>query len=81
MARAKITVTQSWQDAAIGKAVFTVVKVGEGSLLFNETASDATAHRDAGARVNSQYSQSETLPTKVRATGDGWEIIADGVLS
>lgn len=79
MAKAKITVTQAWQDAATGAAVFTIEKHGDGALYFNETEDDATAYKTTG-EAGEQFEQTNAVTTKVRATGDGWEVIVDGVL-
>jgi len=79
MAKARTTVTTSWQQIAAGAAVFTVEKVGSGHLLFNETPSDETAYRDRPNQYD-QLEQPNAAPTYVKATGDGWVIIADGSL-
>jgi len=79
MAKARTTVTTSWQQIAAGAAVFTVEKVGAGHLLFNETQADETAYRDRPSQ-NDQFEQRSDVTTYVKATGDGWEIIADGSL-
>ena len=79
MGKAKITVTQVWQDAATGPAIFTIEKHGDGTLYFNETEDDVTAYKTTGDS-GEQFEQTSAVATKERATGDGWEIIADGVL-
>lgn len=79
MAKAITTVTQAWQQIATGPAIFTIDKRGTGSILFNETEDDATAYRDA-ALPGDQFEQGDIKITKVRATGDGWKVLADGVL-
>jgi len=80
MAKAKFTITQSWQQVATGAAVFTIEKVGDGTIFFNETEDDVTAYRDSGLAGGEQYQQTAAVITTVRADGDGWELIADGVL-
>ena len=70
----------SWQQIASGIATFTVIKRGSGALLFNETASDTDAFTDSPRDLPWQYNQNETLDTYVRSTGDGWQILVDGVL-
>jgi hypothetical protein len=79
MAKALTTVTQAWQQIATGPAVFTIDTVGKGSIIFNETENDATAYRDA-ALPGDQFEQGDIKITKVRATGDGWKVLTDGVL-
>lgn len=79
MSRALITVTQAWQEIATGPAIFTIERQGKGKLLFNETEDDVTAYKDV-AEPNDQFEQDDIKVTKVRATGDGWKVLADGVL-
>ena len=77
MAKTKYTVTTSWQAVGTGIAVFSVAKKGEGTLLFNETADDATAYKGT-PEVGDQFQQTEAKATQVRADGTGWEIVGDG---
>jgi len=79
MSKALISVTQSWQEAAIGAAIFTVEEEGSGVLYFNETEDDSTAYKIIG-KSGEQFEQTAAVSTNVRATGDGWKIIADGGL-
>ncbi len=79
MAKARISVTQSWVQVATGAVVVTIDAIGDGVLFMNETASDATAYRSSDG-VGAQFQQSEAVTTYVRATGDGWAVIVDGVL-
>lgn len=78
--RATILVTQSYQQIASGTAVVSVIQVGEGSLKFNQVASDIDALSVTNAVINEQFSQNETVPTFIRATGEGWKVLVDGVL-
>ncbi len=79
MARARIVVTQTWQQIAVGRAVFTVAKAGRGPLYFNELADDNTANV-VNPGPERQFQQGDDLPTFVRADGLGYELIADGAL-
>lgn len=79
MAKQLITVTDTWQQVAAGAAVFTVHTVGKGVLKFDEAQDDATAY-SASPAVGEQFEQGTSVATFVRATGDGWKIVADGVL-
>ena len=79
MAKVTIEITQTWQQVASGKATFTAKTVGEGTLLFNDSASDTNAYRDKPNPGN-QYLEDETRDTYCRATGDGWALLVDGVL-
>jgi hypothetical protein len=83
MARAKIEVTREWQQIATGRAIFSVLETSQGSegaLFFNESATDLTSNRIPNPKVASQYQQSDDLPTYVRATKDGYVLLADGAL-
>jgi hypothetical protein len=80
MARARIVVDRNWQQIAIGRAVFSVLEVSTGSLLFNEIADDVTANQIPNPAFADQFQQSDDLPTFVRATKDGWVLLADGAL-
>jgi hypothetical protein len=79
MSKAEITITQSYQVVATGAAIISVKKQGAGALFFNETASDVAAYQVAAA-PGEQFEQTAVVDTHVRASGDGWVIIADGVL-
>ena len=79
MAKATVEVTQVFQQVASGAAIITIATKGSGSLLFNEVASDDDAYRFSAAKEE-QFDQSSSVPTFVRATGDGWVVIVDGVL-
>lgn len=78
--RATIDVTQVWQQIATGTVAVSVVQVGVGTLYFNQTASDTDQLPITNALINEQFTQNETVPTFVRASGDGWKVLADGVL-
>jgi hypothetical protein len=80
MARATIEVTREWQQIATGRAVFSVLRVSTGSILFNETADDDTANKISNPGLSDQFLQADDKLTFVRATKDGWIILADGVL-
>jgi len=80
MSKQLTQVTDSWQLIGAGKVTVTIDTVGSGTLYFNETENDSTAYKASGA-AGDQFQQTETLPTYVRASGSGWSIIADGVLS
>jgi hypothetical protein len=79
MARARVTVTQSWTQIAVGRAIFTVAKAGRGPLYFNETPNDTTANV-VNPGPERQFQQGDDLPTYVRSDGLGYELIADGAL-
>ncbi len=79
MSKNTINVTSSYQQIASGAVVITVKTAGKGVLLFDENQNDSTAYRSS-APVGEQFSQSQTVPTFIRATGDGWVVIVDGVL-
>ena len=80
MAKQVVTITDTYQQVASGAAVITVVKRGDGSLLINETAADATAY-NVRAEINEQFQQTDAVASHVRATdATGWQIIVDGVL-
>lgn len=80
MAVNTVSVTTNWQQAAAGVVLITVTKRGSGVLLFNRTASDTNAYRFSAA-ISEQFKQTEAVATHVRATGAGWEILVDGVLT
>lgn len=77
--RDTITVTQVWQKIASGTVTVEIAKVGSGSLLFNQIASDTDA-KNILPILNEQFAQNETVDTYIRATGDGWKVWIDGVL-
>ena len=80
MAKQVVTITDTFQQVASGAAVITVQKRGDGSLLINETAVDATAYK-VRAEINEQFQQTDAVASHVRATdATGWEILVDGVL-
>ena len=82
MARARIIVTNVWTQIATGRCMFTVDIAGTGSLLFNETATDATAVRVSSPTPGAQMQQGDELATFVRQENGTkpFELIADGVL-
>ncbi len=75
-----ITVTQAWQQIAVGTVTITFIKQGEGSILLNQTPSDVDAN-PLLPRLTEQVAENETVPTFIRATGDGWKVRVDGVLT
>lgn len=80
MAKQVVTVTDTFQQVAAGAVIITVNKRGNGSLLINETAVDATAYK-VRADINEQFQQTDAVASYVRATDpSGWEILVDGVL-
>jgi hypothetical protein len=79
MAKSVISVTQSFQKVATGQCIITVCQRGDGYLVFNETASDTAAYNIASS-YDDQFEQMSAVDTYVKATGDGWEIIVDGIL-
>jgi len=79
MAKTRVIVSQTFEQIATGAVVVTVDKQGDGALLFNETATEDTAYK-SHPEISEQFQQTEAVTTFVRATGDGWELIADGVL-
>lgn len=79
MAKARIVITQSYQQVASGAVVITVDKLGAGALHFDENQDDSTAYKSTEG-AGGQFQQTEAIPTFMRATGDGWEVIVDGVL-
>ncbi len=80
MAKQVFTITDVFQKVATGAVVITVRKRGNGSILFNETAADATSYK-VRAETNEQFQQTGAVDTFVRATDPtGWEILVDGVL-
>ena len=79
MAKSTIEITQSYQQIATGPVIITVLRRGKGSLLFNDTPSDVNALTDR-ASITQQFTEDENRLTFVRATGDGWKVIVDGVL-
>jgi hypothetical protein len=80
MARAVITVTQSWASVlATSLGTIYVEKIGEGVLLLNDAASDIAAlaiRQDDGPRKQVEV-KSASGTVYARATGDGWKIITD----
>ena len=79
MARARVVVTQSWQQIAVGAAVFTIDIAAHGAVYFNEAQDDSTANK-VYPKAGEQFSQSVTVPTYVKAEQLGWELIADGAI-
>ena len=79
MAKQVFTVTTDWQEVATGQATITVSSKGSGTLIFNEQQADDTAYK-VTANAGEQFQQTEALSTYVKATGPGWEVIADGTL-
>jgi len=79
MSRQTITVTNAWQQIAVGIAVFTIQGHGEGPLLFNETASDINAI-PVFELAGKQMKETEPKSTFVRAKKNnaGWIIVVDG---
>lgn len=80
MARDTITVTNVFQQIAVGVVAVTVTKEGAGTLIFNEVSSDTNANL-SHPKKNEQFRQDETKDTFVRSDGTGWVILVDGVLS
>ena len=76
MARAEYTITESWVElAATGPSIFTVEKVGDGVLLFNDNASDVAAERFNLGSANRQFAQTVDKPMFVRSNGGiGWVV-------
>jgi hypothetical protein len=79
MARQTVTLTDSWQQVASGKCVITVLDDGNGAIFFNETATDVDA-LPIRAKNNQQFAQASGVDTFMKASGDGWEILVDGVI-
>jgi hypothetical protein len=79
MAKAVYTVTTNWQQIATGPVVLTIKAEGDGVIMFDEAQDDATAYVSS-ADVGDQFEQAAAVPTYVKATGDGWKVIADGTL-
>lgn len=79
MAKTRVVVTDSYQKVSSGTAVITIVEQGEGLILLDETGDDETAY-SLLAQPGDQFEQTSNLDTYVRATGDGWVIVADGIL-
>lgn len=79
MARDTFAVTTSWQQVASGIVTITIQKQGSGTLFFNETDSDVDANRFTAVSQD-QFVQDSAVPTWVRASQDGWEILVDGAL-
>lgn len=80
MSRARVVVTQAWQQISSGAVVITVdISRQKGAIYFNESADDNTAVR-VYPLATEQFVQTETLPTFVRADELGFEIIVDGAL-
>ncbi|MCK5606562.1 hypothetical protein KAR91_31960 [Candidatus Pacearchaeota archaeon] len=83
MARSLLAVTDAYQVASAKAAVFTIKKVGKGTLFFNDTnANDTTAEAISSDTRNAeglQVEQRSTTNTYVRASvpDAGWEIIID----
>lgn len=78
MARTLIDVTQTFQEISTVPHITTIEQVGDGTLLINDAATDATAEKLSGSvSVGDQVKQSATVSTFARATGDGWKIIVD----
>ncbi len=80
MAKAKFTVTQSWVQVAVGECAITIEQVGDGAIYFDEASNDVTAYKTVAPAIEDQFQQTDAVPTFVRATGDGWAVIVDGVL-
>lgn len=80
MAKADITVTQLWALVAAGPVVVTIDKVGSGAIFFDENQNDDTAYKSVPI-PGEQFEQTASLETYVRANGDGWKVIVDGVLT
>lgn len=83
MARSLLVVTDAYQVASAKAAVFTIKKVGKGTLFFNDTnADDITAEAISSDNRNAeglQVEQRSTTNTFIRASvaDAGWEIIID----
>ncbi|MHA1839304.1 MAG: hypothetical protein ACTSYO_05010 [Candidatus Ranarchaeia archaeon] len=83
MSRSLLEVTDTYQVASAKAAVFTIKKVGKGTLFFNDTnANDDTAEAissDSKKAEGQQIEQRSTVNTYVRASVEdaGWEIIVD----
>ncbi len=79
MAKVRVAITGSYQKVSSGTAVITIVERGEGIILLDETGDDDTAY-SLLAQPRDQFEQTSNLDTYVRATGEGWIVIADGIL-
>ena len=79
MAKVRVAITESYQKVSSGTAVITIAVQGEGIILLDETGDDDTAY-SLLAQPGDQFEQTSNLDTYVRATGDGWVIVADGIL-
>lgn len=79
MARQTITVTTDWFQVGTGACILTVNRAGKGALMINESATDTDAFISTGS-PGDQFNQNESKPTFVRATGEGWVLLADGVI-
>jgi len=79
MAKTRFTITDTYQEVATGAAIMTIAVKGSGSLYLDEASNDVTAYVSNGL-PGDQFEQSSAVSTFVRASGDGWQIIADGVL-
>lgn len=80
MSKNNITnINNSYQQVAAGAMVLTISKKGSGVLYIDEASNDATAYATSDS-AGEQFQQTEALPTFIRATGAGWEVIVDGVL-
>ena len=83
MARSLLVVTDVYQVASAKAAIFTIKKVGKGTLFFNDTAvDDVTADAISSDTRNAeglQIEQRSTTNTYVRASvaDAGWQIIID----
>lgn len=80
MSKINITsITPTYQQVATGAMVLTISKKGSGVLYIDEASNDATAYATADT-AGEQFQQTEALPTFIRATGTGWEVVVDGAL-
>jgi len=78
MAKSVKIITTSFVQIAAGAAVFTIKKIGEGNIFFDEASNEATAVVKSGqSALNKQINQSEAKPTFCKADNDGFEVIVD----
>ena len=80
MAKDTVTLTQTYQQVAVGAVSISIVKLGTGSVFFNEIASDVNANVYLPT-LESQFVQNESKNTFARTNGQDWAILLDGVLT
>lgn len=80
MAKNTVELTSSYQKIASGECIITIVRVGDGSIYFNDVGADTNAFQRSDAKLQPGDQFSETEPRDTFAKGDGWTITIDGVL-